>query len=75
MPLAVIAVLILLMKILDFGPVANWAWWWVLAPFGVLFLWWEFIAPAIGWNKRKAEQKMARDVKEAEEHKRKTRGF
>jgi small Trp-rich protein len=75
MPLAVIAVLILLMKVADFGPVGRWSWWIVLAPFAVLALWWEVIAPAIGWNKKKAEQKMARDLKAAEEHKRKQRGF
>jgi hypothetical protein len=29
----------------------------------------------IGWDKRSAERKMAEDVKMAEEHKRKQRGF
>ena len=75
MPLAVIAVIILLMKLLEFGPVATWSWIWVLAPFGVLFVWWEFIAPMIGWNKKEAEKKMAEDAKAAEEFKKKTRGF
>jgi small Trp-rich protein len=75
MPLAIIAVLILAMKIFDIGPVATWSWWWVLAPFAVLFLWWEVIAPAIGWNKRSAELKMKKEAEDAEEFKRKQRGF
>ncbi len=75
MPLAIIAVLILVMKLLDFGPVAQLSWFWVLIPFGVLFLWWEVIAPAIGWNKKAAEKKMAEDAKAAEEFKKKQRGF
>ena len=75
MPLAVIAVIILLMKLLDFGPIGKWSWIWVLAPFAVLLVWWEFIAPMIGWNKKQAEKKMAEDAKAAEEFKKKQRGF
>jgi small Trp-rich protein len=75
MPLAVIAVIVLLLKVFEIGPVANWSWWWVLAPFGLLFLWWEVIAPMIGWNKRTAELKMKKEAESAEEMKRKQRGF
>jgi small Trp-rich protein len=75
MPLAVIAVIILLMKLLDFGPVGKWAWWWVLLPFGILFVWWEIVSPMVGWDKKQAEKKIAADAKAAEEHKKKTRGF
>jgi small Trp-rich protein len=55
--------------------VAKWEWWWVLTPFAVLFVWWEIIAPAIGWNKKAAEKKMALEAEQAKEHKRKQRGF
>ena len=75
MVLVVIGLLILIMKIAEFGPVANWSWWWVLAPFALLFVWWEIICPMIGWDKRTAARKMAEDAKSAEEHKRKQRGF
>lgn len=73
--IAVIAVLILIMKVAEFGPVATWSWWVVLTPFALLFAWWEIICPAIGWDKKSAERKMAQDAKAAEEHKRKQRGF
>lgn len=75
MPLAVVAVLILIMKIAEIGPVAKWSWLWILAPFLVLFLWWEFIAPAIGWDKRRAAAKMKQDELEEKERKKKNRGF
>jgi small Trp-rich protein len=75
MVLAVIAVLILIMRIAEFGPVANWSWWWVMAPFALLFAWWEIISPAIGWDKKAAERKILEDAAAVEEHKKKQRGF
>ncbi len=75
MPLAVIGVMMLLMKILDIDPVARWSWIWVLLPLVLVFIWWEFITPMIGWDKKQAEKKMQMDQKEAEETKRKNRGF
>lgn len=73
--LAVIAVIILLMKIGEVGPVANWSWFYVLLPFGLLAFWWEYLSKWVGWDKRTAERKMAAEVKAAEELKKKTRGF
>ncbi len=75
MYLAIVATIILLMKLADIDPVAHWSWLWVLAPFGVLFLWWEWLAEATGWNKKIAEKRMADAEKEAQETKKKNRGF
>ncbi|MBL8510344.1 MAG: TIGR04438 family Trp-rich protein [Betaproteobacteria bacterium] len=75
MPLLVIGVLIFLMKLADFGPVARWSWWWVLSPLALVFIWWEFISPLVGWDKKEAARKMAAAEKEAAETKRKQRGF
>lgn len=75
MPLAVIFVIILLMKLLEIGPVANWSWIWVLTPFFVLMLWWNVITPLIGWDKKVAEKKMKKEQAEAQETKKKNRGF
>lgn len=75
MPLVVIGVLLFLMKILDFDPVARWSWVWVLTPFILVFIWWEVIAPMVGWDKKVAEKKMKDDAREAEEAKKKNRGF
>ncbi len=73
--LATIAVIILLMKIAEIGPVANWSWFYVLLPFALLFFWWEFLSKWMGWDKREAEKKMAQDVKDNQETKKKNRGF
>lgn len=75
MPLAIIFVILFLLKILDIPPVGNWSWVWVLTPFGLLMLWWNVITPMIGWDKKIAEKKMKDDAKQAEETKRKNRGF
>lgn len=75
MPLAVIALIILLLKLAEIGPTANWSWFWVLMPFAVLALWWSVIAPMIGWDKKQAEKKMKKDQEEAQATKKKNRGF
>ncbi len=75
MPLAIIFVIILLLKILDISPVGGWSWIWVLTPFALLVLWWNVITPMIGWDRKMAEKKMAKDMKEAEDTKKKNRGF
>jgi small Trp-rich protein len=51
-----IGILLLLMKYLEIGPVATWAWWVVLAPFGLAVAWWSW-ADASGYTKRKAVEK------------------
>jgi small Trp-rich protein len=57
MPLVVIGVLLLIAKWAEFGPFATWSWWFILAPFGMAVLWWEF-ADGTGWTKRRAMDKM-----------------
>ena len=57
MYLIVLGVLLLAMKIADFGPVAAWSWWAVLSPFAGAALWWWW-ADASGWTKRREIDKM-----------------
>jgi len=57
MYLVVLGVALLLMKITDFGPVATWSWFLVLAPFGVAMVWWAW-ADASGWTKQREMDKM-----------------
>lgn len=75
MPLAIVFVIMFLMKILDIDPVARWSWFWVLTPLVVLMLWWNVLAPMVGWDKKMAEKKMRDEEREAEETKKKNRGF
>ena len=57
MVFVVIGVLLLLMKLADFGVVGVWTWYVVLLPFGVAALWWWF-ADTTGWTKQREINKM-----------------
>lgn len=52
-----LGLVLLLMKYLEFGAVAEWSWWVVLAPFGLAVLWWLW-ADMSGYTKRKAVEKI-----------------
>ena len=57
MYLIVLGVLLLGMKMAEFGPVAAWPWWGVLLPFGGAMLWWAW-ADSSAWAKRREMDKM-----------------
>jgi small Trp-rich protein len=48
----IVGVLLLVAKLAEFGPMANWSWWLILAPFAVAALWWQF-ADSTGITKRR----------------------
>ena len=48
-----IGIILLAMKYLEMGPVAEWSWWVCLAPFGLAVLWWTW-ADWSGYTKRRA---------------------
>jgi small Trp-rich protein len=51
---------LIIMKYMEFGPVANLSWLWVLSPFGLAVLWWSW-ADASGFTKKRAmERELAR---------------
>ena len=75
MPLAIVAAIIILCKLLEVGPPAEWKWWVVLMPLVALFIWWEVICALLGVDKKNAERKMAADARAAEDSKKKNRGF
>ncbi len=63
MLLLVLGVILLAMKFMEFGPVAEWSWLLVLAPFAGAVAWWAF-ADATGYTKRRAmeaEEKRKQD--------------
>lgn len=58
-----LGVVLLLLKYLEIGPLADWSWWWMLTPFVLAVLWWSW-ADASGYTKRKAmeiEEKRLQD--------------
>jgi small Trp-rich protein len=56
-----LGVALLLMKYLEFGPVAKWDWadqWYLFAaPFALTVLWWAYVDWS-GYDKKKAQEKM-----------------
>jgi small Trp-rich protein len=51
-----LGILLLAMKYLEFGPVAEWSWWGVLSPFALAVAWWAW-ADWSGYTKRKAMER------------------
>jgi small Trp-rich protein len=56
MYLLVLGLVLMAMKYLEFGPVAAWPWYFVLAPFALAVAWWAW-ADASGYTKRKVMEK------------------
>ncbi len=52
----VLGLVLMAMKYLEFGPVAAWPWYFVLAPFALAVAWWAW-ADASGYTKRKVMEK------------------
>jgi len=55
--LVIIGVLLILLKVAEFGPVAGWSWIWVLSPFAGAAVWWIW-ADKSGYTQRKAMDRM-----------------
>lgn len=49
-------VVLTLLKYLEVEPVASWAWWVVLLPFGLASAWWAW-ADSTGYTKKKAMER------------------
>jgi len=55
--LVIIGAVLILLKVAEYGPVAAWAWWWVLSPFAGAVVWWIW-ADKSGYTQRKAMDRM-----------------
>jgi len=56
MYLLAIGLLLMVMKYMEMGPVAEWSWYWVLSPFAAAAVWWWW-ADATGYTKKKAVER------------------
>lgn len=70
----VVGLLLLVMKIAEFGPVAEWSWIVVLAPFALAVAWWAF-ADMSGFTQRRAIQRMEDRKRERRERDMKALGL
>jgi len=57
MAFIVIGVLLVLLKLGEIGPMAAWAWPWVLSPFGLALLWWAW-SDMTGRTSKKAMERL-----------------
>jgi small Trp-rich protein len=62
MYLLMLGIVLLIMKWQSWGPVAQWSWWAVLAPFPLTTVWW-YLADQFGYTKRKVTQRELREAK------------
>lgn len=63
MYLVIFGLLLLLLKVAQLGPVADWPWWVVLMPLGAAVAWWAW-ADSTGWTQRRQMERM--DERKAE---------
>jgi len=57
MAFVIVGVLLIVMKLTGFGPVAQWSWWLVLAPFVLAVAWWWY-ADSSGLTKKREIDRM-----------------
>ena len=57
MYMVVLGVILLILKLAEFGPVGAWSWWIILIPFALAVVWWAW-ADSSGWTKRREIDKM-----------------
>lgn len=59
----VLGVLLIALKLAEFGAVAEWSWWIILSPFALAVAWWAW-ADASGYTKRRQMDKLEEKKKE-----------
>ena len=69
-----IGIAAMVMKYLEFGPVATMPWWVVLSPFGMAVAWWAW-ADSSGYTKRKEMDKMDKRKQDRLERQREQMGM
>jgi len=70
----VAGVVLVALKMLEVGVVAQWPWWWVMLPLGLAVAWWAW-ADASGYTKRKVMEKMDRKKQERIDKQREAMGI
>ncbi len=60
MPFVWAGLLLIVLKWFEFGPVADWSWWAILAPLAIAFAWFELLEPLLGFDKRRVDDDFAK---------------
>ena len=48
-------VILVVLKLLDVGPLVEVSWWWILAPLALAIVWFEWIEKLVGMDRRNVE--------------------
>jgi small Trp-rich protein len=64
MPFVIVGAILLALKLLEYGPVANWSWWIIIAPLACAVLWFEGLERIFGFDQRKKEHAMHEKIRE-----------
>ncbi len=64
MVFVIVGVIMLALKLFEYGPVAAWSWWWIIAPFAMAIFWFEVLERVLGFDQRKKEHAMHDKIKE-----------
>lgn len=57
MAFVMLGVLLVALKLLEYGPPGQWSWWLVLAPFAAAYVWWT-VSDMTGYTQRRALRAM-----------------
>ncbi len=57
MAFVVLGLILAGLKFAEFGPVAQWSWWWVVSPFGLAVVWWT-LSDSLGLTQRRVMRKL-----------------
>jgi small Trp-rich protein len=74
MYLLILGLVLMVLKYLAIGFVADLSWWWVLSPFALAVAWWAW-ADATGYTKRREMKKMDQKKQERIDRQREAMGI
>lgn len=55
-----VGLVLLILKLLEIGPIADLSWWWVITPFIGALIWFEVFEKRLGLDKKKAFDELDR---------------
>lgn len=55
-----LGVILLILKLLEVGPIATLSWWWVVLPLIIAWIWFEMFEKRFGWDKKAAFDELDR---------------
>jgi small Trp-rich protein len=55
-----VGLVLLVLKLLDVGPIGTLSWWWVVLPFVAALIWFELFERRLGLDKKKAFDELDR---------------